>query len=99
MLKQLQIERSRKQTVVAKKMDAVVQAKLEADRKYEAQRRELEGLKNQISLKDKLDQAKKKQLENAEAKMKRDMDQAVATFTSDMATLKKENEQMQKQFE
>ena len=80
-------------------MDAVVQAKLEADRKYEAQRRELEGLKNQISLKDKLDQAKKKQLENAEAKMKRDMDQAVATFTSDMATLKKENEQMQKQFE
>ena len=59
-MKQLQIERTRKQTVVAKKMDAVLQAKLEADRKYEAQRREFEALKHEVSLKEKLDQAKNK---------------------------------------
>ena len=38
-------------------------------------------------------------MQNLDAKMKRDMDQAVAKFSTEMAKLKKENEQIKKQYE
>ena len=45
MLQQIKQERMRAESIVSKKMDTVLAAKQEADRKYENQLKELEELK------------------------------------------------------
>ena len=81
----------RKQTIVSKKMDTILAAKLEADRKYEAQRKELEALHKQMAS-NQQNKVKKAQLDGQQQKMRREMDQAVATFSTEMTKLKSEND-------
>ena len=56
-------------------------------------RRKLSDQKNELT------QKQKQELETQQAKMKKEIDDAVKKYNSDIANLKRENEMVQKRFE
>ena len=95
----MQSERMRQESLVCKKMDTILAAKVEADKKYESQRVELQKLRTQVISAETVDMSRKAQLNQQQQKMKREVDQAQETYAEKINQLKQENEQIKKRFQ